>query len=384
MQPTSHEADAPSAAQLVRRIESYLADHPAAVLLEDGSVIFDLRTARYAANDSHGRCLLQLWSEERNMMRTVIEVRERKNSLLIVTRKMGAPRPQTLELVPSGDRRTPSARESSRRNYQRLLERVLTRNSVGSKVEGLRSAMDLENSFGPAYVRGRLLRGTSANAVIGVSAAESPAAIDGILTLGVLWLEYCRLHSATRRHFGGLKVIVPAATWRTTAERMAWLNHSLADFELYTLEERNEELVPVDFRDIGNVESRLVHAFTAGAALERCQAGIDRLMALIPEPDHRRVELRPRSPSEVALLLHGLEFARVRHGASASSFARVSEISFGAGANETPLGGENEELCRALFERLLESRRRERRADRSALPHAAGAVAGIRVAHGIE
>ena len=75
--------------------------------------------------------------------------------------------------MPTSDRRTPTAREAARRNYQQLLERVLTRKFLGSKVDGLRSAMDLEHSFGPAYVRGRLLSGTAAEAVIGVGEAES-------------------------------------------------------------------------------------------------------------------------------------------------------------------------------------------------------------------
>jgi len=47
-----------------------------------------------------------------------------------------------------------TAREATRRNYQRLLERVLARHFIGAKVDGLRSAMDLEHSFGPAYVPG--------------------------------------------------------------------------------------------------------------------------------------------------------------------------------------------------------------------------------------
>jgi len=57
--------------------------------------------------------------------------------------------------------------------------------------------------------------------------------------------------------------------------------------------------------------------------------------------------------AEVALLLHGLEFARVRHSASARSFASQEEITFGAGANETPLTPETEDLCRELCARLL-------------------------------
>ena len=181
-----------------------------------------------------------------------------------MTRRMGAPKPQAMELVPSCDRRTPTTRDAATAQLSAAARTRLTRAFIGSKVDRMRSAMDLEHSFGPAYVRGRLLRGTAAEAVIGVSAAESASTVDGVLTLGILWLDYCRQAAAAegRRHFGGLKVIVPAGAWRTTAERMAWLNHAAADFQLFTLDERSEELAAVDFRDTGNLESRLVHAFS--------------------------------------------------------------------------------------------------------------------------
>jgi hypothetical protein len=348
--------DAATPALLAESLEEYLADHPAAALIEDGRVLFDMRTAHYAVTEAHGRCLFQLWSEERNLVRTVVDVQERAQCLRLMTRRMGVTKPQALELVPTCDRRTPTAREAGRKNYLRQLERVLTRNFIGSKVDGLRSAMDLEHSFGPAYVRGRLLRGTAAEAVIGVSQAESGAMVDGVLTLGILWLDHCRQHGDGRRHFGGLKVIVPAGAWRTTAERMAWLNHGAADFQLYTLDERSEELTQVDFRDTGNLDARLVHAYSAAAAVERCQEGIDRLLGLVPQAAKARVEVRAGSATEVGLLLHGLEFARVRHGFAANSFAREDEITFGAGANETPLTEENEGLCRELLARLFGSR----------------------------
>jgi hypothetical protein len=345
-----------SPAQLAGIIESYLAAHPAAAVLEDGRVLFDMRIARYSVTESHGRCLLQLWSDERNVVRTVVDVKQRSQSLRVATRKMGAARPQFLELAPTSDRRTPTARDAARRNYQRLLERVLTRHFMGSKVDGMRTAMDLEHSFGPAYVRGRLLKGAAADAVIGVGAAESASVIDGVLTLGILWLDYCRQHADARRHFGGLKVVVPAGAWRPTAERTAWLNHAAANFELFTLDERSEEFAPVDFRDTGNFDCHLVHAFSRAAAMERCQSGIDRILALVPDAARGRVEIRPHSATEAGLLLHGLEFARVRHGASAHSFAREDEITFGAGARETPLTLENEKLCRDLLRRLFLSR----------------------------
>jgi hypothetical protein len=137
---------------------------------------------------------------------------------------------------------------------------------------------------------------------------------------------------------------------------MAWMNHAAAEFQIYTLDERSEELVQVDFRDTGNLESRLVHAFSASAAIERCRAGLDRLLALVPDGARARIELHPHSPAEVGLLLYGLEFARVRHGLAAHSFAQQNEVTFGAGPNETPLTDENEALARELFARLFRSR----------------------------
>jgi len=354
---------APSPAALVASIDAYLAEHPAAAVLEDGQVLFDMRVARYSVAESHGRCILQLWSEERNLVRSVVAAENRAGSLRLMTRKMGAPKPVALELVPTSDRRTPTARDTARRQYLRLLERVLARAFRDWKPDGFRAATDLEHSFGPAYARGQLLRGgkgNTAEAVIGVGADESSAMIDGVLTLGLLWLDYCREHAIRRssgsRHFGGLKVIVPAGTWRTTADRMVWLNHSTAAFQLFELDERSEELTEIDFRDTGNVKSRLVHAFDATAALVRAEAGLTQVKSLIPLASWPRVEVRARSAVEVGLLLHGLEFARVRTGASAHSFAPQQEITFGAGAHETPLTGETETLCGELLTRLFLSR----------------------------
>ncbi len=343
-------------AQLVTGIEGYLADHPAAAVLEDGRVLFDMRAARYSATESHGRCLLQLWSEARNLIRTVVAMQMRAGCLRLMTRRMGAAKPEALELVPTSDRRTPTARDTARRRYLRLLERTLAHLFPGAKVDGMRSAMDLEHSFGPAYVRGRLLQGTAADAVIGVGASESGATIDGVLTLGILWLDYCRKHGDVRRHFGGLKVVVPTGAARTTAERMAWLNHAAANFQLFALDEHSEELVPVDIRDTGNIESRLVHAFSSQAVIERCQDSINRVRALLPPAGGERIEIYPRSTSEVGLLLHGLEFARVRRGVAANSFAQQDEITFGAGTHETPLIEETEAMARELFARLFQSR----------------------------
>lgn len=352
--------DTASPAQLAADIEAYLAEHPEAVVLEDGAILFDMRLASCSVAESHGRCVLQFWSEERNLVRSVLSAQRRATCLRLMTRRMGAAKPVALEIVPNANRRTPAARETSRKQYMRRLERVLARVFPEWKAEGFRTATDLEHSFGPAYVRGHLVRGSKgmqAEAVIGVGADESSAMVDGILTLGLLWLDHCRERSqGKQRHYGALDVIVPVGAAQTTAERMVWLNHEMASFRLFTLDERSEELVEIDYRDVGNVNSRLVHTFDVVRALERAQADVNRVLELVPEAAHGVVEIRPRSAAEVGLFLHGLEFARVRGRAATNSFTREQEITFGAGPNETPLNEDTEPMCRELLAQLFLSR----------------------------
>ena len=68
------------------------------------------------------------------------------------------------------------------------------------------------------------------------------------------------------------------------------------------------------------------------------------------------VEQRIRNGSELAFLLHGLEFARIRTAFAGNTFNPAQEITFGAGANETPLTPENETDLRSLVTRLFERR----------------------------
>lgn len=345
-----------SATELAGALEEFLAEYPRATVLDEGRVVFDMAAAHFSISTEQGRCLLHLWSEERNMVRTVCGLKARKDSLRVETRRFGQTKPQVLELAANRDRRAPSSREASRAKYLRLLDRALGCEFPEWKVEGLRSAADLEHSFGPAYARGVLLKGTAAWAVIGVNSEETQSTIDGVVTLGILWLTYCREHGEGRRLFEGLKVVVPAGTEQTVRARMAWLNTKAAKWELYELDERAEQLAQLDVRDSGNLRADLVHAFDPAAALERGGAAAERVLGLLAPGLRAATEIRPRSAGEIAFLLHGLEFARARSGFAAGSFAREDEISFGAGAHETPLNVETEELFRDLAQRLFESR----------------------------
>lgn len=346
--------------RIAAALEAFLAEHPRAAVAEDGKVLFDMRAAKYSLGTEHGRCTLQLWSGERNLVRRVSAVAARGGVLRLTAHRFGQARASSLEILGDPDRRTPTARETVRVRYLRTLERAILRagnNDWGDwKAEGFRTAMDLERSFGPAYARGSLVRGQDAWATIAVNAAETQATVDGILTLGVLWLQHCRENAGGRRLYRGLRTIVPKGMAALTAARLAWMNPEAAQWELWEFDERTEELEQRDAADCGNVTTRLVHAADETAARERFAEAAGRVMALVPGAMRSVVEQRVRSGAEMAFLLHGLEFARVRTGYAGLSFNRVQEVTFGAGANETPLTEENAEDLRELVARLFARR----------------------------
>lgn len=353
-------ATAPTPEQLTARIAAFLEEHPAASLLEDGKLLFDLRVARCTVAAEHGHCVLHLWSEDRNLIRRVVSIAERKGALRLSVQRMGQARPQTLELIPNRDRRLPSQRDASRSKFLTLLSRVLTRKFPEQQLDGFRTAMDLERSFGPAYVRGLQVQGASAWAVIAVNAAESPAIIDGILTLGVLWLHHCRENpsrSAGHRLVEGLRLIVPVGTGETTAARLAWLHSKAAKWELYELDERTEELFLRDHRDQGNLHTHLVHAPNAAAIAGRFADAIALVRDLMPPASRDSIEILARSGSEIAFLWHGLEFARARTELAANSFSRQQELTFGTGSQESPLTADTEPSLRELLRELVGRRR---------------------------
>jgi hypothetical protein len=342
--------------QIAAALESFLAEHARAVVLEDGKMIFDMREAKYKLATEHGRCTLHLWAEDRNLVRRVSATTMRDGTLRLSTHRLGQTRPQTLELVADRDRRTPSTREATRVKYLRVLERVLLRSFPEWKSDAFRTAMDLEKSFGPAYARGSLVQGQKAWAVIAVNEEETQSTVDGILTLGILWLHHCRESGDGRRLYQGLKLIVPRGMATLTLSRLAWLNPSAAQWELWELDQATEEMEQRDGADHGNLTTRLMHAPNERAAQERFADATSHIMALVPEPMREVVEQRIRSGTELAFLLHGLEFARIRMGYSGNSFNSAQEITFGAGANETPLTEDNESDLRELVARLFARR----------------------------
>ncbi len=347
---------------LACEFEHFLAGSRDAQVLEDGRVLFDLRQASYSIAGEHGKCLLHLWSAERNVVRRVLDCSSRNGALKLTVRLFGQASPSSIEIVRAKDAQSPGTRRAARAQYEQLLQRVLEREFPRLTADPLRSTADLERSFSPVYARGLLRAGRSAFAVLGVNANEPQAAVDGSLTFALLWLDHCRQHLAEKAHVEGLKLYVPRGCSDIVRERMAHLNHAAARFELYELDERERSVTPVDCHDRGNISTRLVHCVNQQAVRERFAASIARVMDAAAEGAATlapSIDVAPLSAAEISFRVHGLEFARARWGADPRSFTASEEIVFGAGAAAHLLDAGSEPLFRQMLQRICAERQPE-------------------------
>jgi hypothetical protein len=337
---------------LVRTLRQFLAGSRDALVSEDGAIIFDLRDARYSVSGDHGRCLLHLWSGERNVVRRVVNAEVKPHVLELSVQRLGQTRPTKLEICCERDRRAPSVRKTARAAYEQRLRRILAKRFPDLSLVSLSSAMNLERSFGPIYARGLMRRGQSGFAVIGVNSQETQASIDASLTFGILWLDYCRQAQAGKVHVEGVKLFVPPRTSAVVAERMAHLNQEAARWQLYEVDERDEAVHEVDWADRGNLATRLVRCPDEQFARERFAEAIQRVQSLLPE-----TEVAVLSPAEIAFRCRGLEFARARLGHECNSFRSRPEIVFGVGAEEVLLDDTNKEHFAACLKEVEQIRR---------------------------
>jgi hypothetical protein len=328
---------------LMRTVEDFLAGARDAVVLDEGAVLFDLAQAKYSVSGERNKCLIHLWSEERNLVRRVLDVEVKREVLQLAVQRLGQTHPSKLEICRQRDRRTPTAKRATRLAYQQSLQGTLERRFSTYEASRLTTSVDLEHSFGPIYARGLLRRGQSGFAVLGVNAQETQSSIDAALTFGILWLDACRKTQAGKIAVEGLKLFLPAGTSALSRERLAHLHRDAAKWQLYELENREDVLTEIDVSDRGNVRTRLVRWSDEAGARERFAVAINQIRTLMPE-----AEMAILSAGEIAFRCHGLEFARARLAHQLGSLRSTPEVVFGVGAAERVLGEENADAFRQI------------------------------------
>jgi len=322
---------------LNQALSDFLNGAHAAVVIEDGSIAFDLAESKYSVSGEYNKCLLHLWSNERNFVRRVLDAEVKATTLRLQVQRMGQTRPTRLDFCRDRDQRSPAARRAARLAYEPRLRRALERNFPGWTVVRLTTSIDLEHSFGPAHLRGWMRHGQRALAIVGVNDEEPQSTVDGALACGILWLEACRMAQQERRMVEGLAMVVPKGLATLTRQRMAHLHPGAAKWHLYEFDQRDDAFTSVDIGDRGNLATRLVHSVDDRLAHERFAESIARIRAILPQ-----AEAVVLSPALISFRRHGLEFAQARIAHNPTNFQSIEEIAFGVGPEERVLNSANE------------------------------------------
>jgi len=304
--PTSDENE--SLQQLRDEIETFIKTLSHPFVLESEVELFDLSASQWRLSVEFGKLIFTAWNAARSVSRRIEEIAYRDRERLgVFARKAGGRETVTLEFRPAERAAGQAVRAPGRATFEKQLLGMLARRYPGWSFERVSHRSDREHSFSAWYTRGVARQGRTAWAFLGASENETPAAYDAALAFGLIWLDWLRSHSEPLT-YPGLKLIFPPGAAETCAHRAAYLNHRAVQVEILEWSARDDRLSVIDWRDYGNVETRLA-ARRAGADLVERHSGL--LSRLLGEHLAKVDLVADAAAAALSIRVLGLEVARL-------------------------------------------------------------------------
>ena len=239
---------------VIAAVERFLESSLQPVLSEPGEECLRITPENFVIELRNGCAQLQAWDQSRNLVRRVTAIqRESRGRLALKVARFGKS-PGTIELVDQcrqRDERLPL--RSNRLQFREQFRRFLRREFPSYKLVELSTEADLEHSLSPAYPRALLRQGTSAWAAIG--AAADSVHPDGVLTFGLIWLDYLRRREPTLA-IHGLALYLPLLNAKTTCLRLLFLDPAAAMYRAFSYDDQGFEEA-LDLHDYGNLDTHL-------------------------------------------------------------------------------------------------------------------------------
>jgi hypothetical protein len=138
-----------------------------------------------------------------------------------------------------------------REQFRSRLHQLLTDRFPDETVDSLAAGADLHHSISGSYTRALMHCGTDAYAVLSAAPEEDSETIDGILTFGLIWLDWTRNR---RQSVCGLRLFLPHGTSAVTAHRLTALA-SPQEIELYEYDPLHWRIRRIPISDAGNLET---------------------------------------------------------------------------------------------------------------------------------
>jgi hypothetical protein len=307
---------------------------------ESGGRVTPLPPVSWEVRGAPEKPLLHLWAENCNLTRRVLRITDQSpERMALAVECFGRAQPQRMELLRREFQR--STKKISREDFCEQLCRILAQQFPDEEVEKVSVGADREHSLSGIYARGVSRKGSIRCAFLAVPEGETPDAVESSLTYALLWLERAR-QSAGRGPISFLRLILPAGTAGSLANRLAALNPQLA-IQVCELNYLDEQIQRVDPCANGNVDTRLVPHRESEMLKCRAEGALAPIVAM--RRDAISMHANPQE-EEVVLRFRGLTFARWRDG----------QIYFGIGAHSEALSAITENKLKRLISQLQEKR----------------------------
>jgi hypothetical protein len=310
---------------------------------EDGQWLASLAGFRSELRTQGKQTLIHLWSSETSLVRRVLRISSCElNRIQLEVQRFGPGKPATLEFLALG--RARSDLRIGREQFKARFARMLGERFPDAQIGSLTTAADLKRSFSSLYTRGVMTEQGRSWAVMAAAPSENSTTFDGILSFGLLWLDWTRQHPQ-RHPIQGLRVFLPKGHTQTTMERARALNPALA-LEVYDFSENDSLFRRVEHSSQGNVESWLSPRRDAEIALAEATDLIRSIRSLLGGyADDIEVSV-PSGTQDVCFRFCGLEFARRIGG----------QLYCGLGDDRRPVGAPNSTELAKLLARLSQKR----------------------------
>jgi hypothetical protein len=218
-----------------------------------GEELLALEEGRFAIEVRGGKLTIEAWNEATNIARRITGVKDARPGRLELTVERFGRREGTVVLVDLARGREESiGRKAARASFRERFRRFLSRQYPEWKIAELTTEPDLQHSLSPAYPRAHLRKGRSSVAAIG---AAGPEEADGVLTFGLIWLDYLRRREPGQK-VESLALFVPLRRAKNTCVRLGRLDAGAAGYAVFAFSEEGIE-ERIDPRDHGNIDTRL-------------------------------------------------------------------------------------------------------------------------------
>lgn len=219
---------------------------------QDSSAAVAAEPCNWKLDRSASWLLLEAWDRETFLSRKILSIKgQAPGRLELITHRLGGKAGSIVLYDAFRPGNAGIAQKGRRLVFAQRFRHFMQREFPGARMERFHTDADLEHSLSPAYPRALLRHEGARFAAI---AAPPASDVDGVLSFGLIWLDYLR--HTVRGPIGGLVLFLPQGRETTTCLRVLHLNPARAAYRVFGYDNA-DYTIACDPADCGNLDTHL-------------------------------------------------------------------------------------------------------------------------------